>query len=173
MIDVAVDNVNGQWPGAMPWATVVEHAVSAAVKVTPYRDLVHGEMPVEISVRLTGDAEVRELNRDYRGKDQATNVLSFAMLDPAKLAGATSAPGPELLLGDIVLAWETCAQEAQGKAIDVAAHASHLVVHGTLHLLGYDHAGDAEADVMEGLERQAMAALGLRDPYADDRDRHT
>lgn len=166
MIDVAVDNVDGRWPAPTAWPVLVEQAVVTAISVTPYNGLTRSAVQVEVSVRLSGDDDVRMLNHSYRGKDRPTNVLSFAMCDPAELNDIVDQPRAELLLGDIVLAWETCEREASDKAIEVAAHASHLVVHGTLHLLGYDHGDDAEAEVMEGLERRALEALGYDDPYA-------
>ncbi len=123
----------------------------------------------EIAVRLTLDAEVRALNRDYRGKDAATNVLSFPMLDAEELAGLAHNRHPEILLGDIVLAYETCAREAADKGVSLEAHAAHLIVHGSLHLLGYDHIDDDDAQIMEAIETAAMAALGLHRPYDEAR----
>jgi len=112
----------------------------------------------ELTIVLTDDEESRQLNRTWRDKDQPTNVLSF----PAGDMPDTT------LLGDIVIALETTAAEAADRGIPLADHVSHLVVHGTLHLLGHDHLDDAEAERMEDLERQALASLGITDPYADD-----
>src|SRR5690606_2122454 len=92
----------------------------------------------EVSLRFVDDETIQELNRDYRGKDKATNVLSFPMMDPDELDGPFI-PGIEQLLGDIVIAYETTAGEAQDQDKLLAAHVTHLIVHGTLHLLGYDH----------------------------------
>jgi probable rRNA maturation factor len=109
---------------------------------------------------------VRSLNAGYRGKDKPTNVLSFPMFEAELLDSLVMADGGEVLLGDIVLAAGTCAREAEEKQISVRDHAAHLVVHGTLHLLGYDHEqGEAEAEAMEGVEREALGALGIADPY--------
>lgn len=119
-------------------------------------------VPLEVSIRLTDDAELRELNRLYRGKDAPTNVLSFPGDDPA----APPLPGQPLLLGDIVVALETTAREAAEQAKPVAAHLAHLIVHGVLHLLGHDHLEDDEAQVMERLEARVLAGLGHPDPYA-------
>lgn len=113
----------------------------------------------EISVLLTDDAEQRELNAQWRGKDSSTNVLSFPQIEPfAPVSG---------LLGDITLARETLEREAAdlGKSLD--DHFTHLMVHGFLHILGYDHIEDGEALQMEGLETQILAGLGIEDPYAD------
>lgn len=113
---------------------------------------------VEVSVLLTDDAEQRTLNRDHRGKDSSTNVLSFP-------AGFVPPSGPRPL-GDISLALETVVLEAGEQGKSVADHVSHLLVHGTLHLLGYDHADEVEAEEMETLEREVLASLGIPDPYA-------
>lgn len=115
----------------------------------------------EISVTFCDDATIRALNAQWRGKDQPTNVLSFPM------PGALQAKS---LLGDVIVAYETVAREAaeQGKAL--RNHAAHMVVHGFLHLIGYDHETAAEAEGMEALERKIAAALGFPDPYADDAD---
>ena len=121
---------------------------------------------VEISVRLTSDDEVHALNRQYRQKDKPTNVLSFPMVQPDLIDTVSqNSDDGELLLGDIVLAHGVCAAEAQEKGVTVEEHATHLLVHGTLHLLGYDHLDDDEADAMEEIERQALGQLGIADPY--------
>jgi probable rRNA maturation factor len=114
----------------------------------------------EISVLLTDDSSVQELNRQWRGKDRPTNVLSFPAPDQP------GQPGPRLL-GDIALAFETLVRESQDESKMFADHFTHLVVHGTLHLLGYDHELEAEAEIMEALEVKALAALGIADPYRD------
>jgi probable rRNA maturation factor len=108
-----------------------------------------------VAVLLTDDAAVKTLNADFRGKDAPTNVLSFP-------APATAAPH----LGDIVLAFGVCAQEAEAQAKPLAHHLMHLTAHGVLHLLGYDHESDADAEAMEALEREILANLGVPDPYA-------
>jgi probable rRNA maturation factor len=113
----------------------------------------------EISVTFCDDAEIRELNAEWRGKDKPTNVLSFPT------------PGPlsaRPLLGDIVIAYETVAREAEEQEKTLPEHTSHMVVHGFLHLIGYDHETAAEAEEMESLERRIASRLGLRDPYAGD-----
>ena len=113
----------------------------------------------ELSVVLTDDAEQRELNQQWRGIDKSTNVLSFPQIEPFALVSG--------LLGDIILARETLEREAAEMEISFEAHFTHLVVHGFLHLLGYDHVEDEDAEEMEGLETQILAALGIADPYAD------
>jgi len=119
--------------------------------------------PAELVLVLADDRLVRSLNKDYRGQDTPTNVLSFAGLDGAT---ETAADVP-LLLGDVVLARETVSREAGAQGKSVAEHLAHLVVHGVLHLLGYDHEAALEAEQMESLERAIMADLGIADPYRD------
>lgn len=115
----------------------------------------------DISVALMDDASIRVLNRDYRGKDAPTNVLSF----PVEEDGSILPPGERLPLGDIAVALETVVREAVEEEKTLAAHLTHMVVHGTLHLLGYDHELDSEAEEMEALERDVLASLGIADPY--------
>jgi probable rRNA maturation factor len=116
----------------------------------------------EVSVLFTDDEAVRVLNRDWRGKDKATNVLSFPA-DPVPGLPEEAQP-----LGDLALAWETVAAEASVREVPPLDHAAHLIVHGLLHLLGYDHRDGAEAREMEALEARAMAALGLHAPYEEE-----
>jgi probable rRNA maturation factor len=146
---------------------MIDLAANAALAVAPPARPAH----CEISILLTGNAEVRELNRTWRGKDRPTNVLSFPAED--KPGDTDPAPsrylhGGPVLLGDIVLALETTMAEASEKEITLSDHVSHLIVHGVLHLLGFDHLDQTEADRMEDLERRALATLGIADPYADD-----
>ena len=117
----------------------------------------------EATIVLTDDAEMRALNRAWRGKDSSTNVLSFpAGCSPGAIA---SEPRP---LGDVVLAAETVLAEAADRDIPAADHAVHLVVHGMLHLFGFDHERDEGAEAMEALETKVLSALGIADPYAED-----
>lgn len=119
-----------------------------------------GAPPGEVVVRAEEAAEMARLNADFRGKDAPTNVLSF----PADLP-----PGPwEPALGDVVICPEVVAREATEQGKPEGAHWAHMVVHGTLHLLGYDHQEAAEAEIMEDLERRILAGLGYEDPYAEE-----
>jgi probable rRNA maturation factor len=153
------------WPDE-DWKALATRAARAAIERTPHGELATTPALVEISVRLTGDGEVRQLNAQYRGKDKPTNVLSFPMVQADLLDTVSqNSDDGELLLGDIVLAHGVCAAEAAARGISVAHHATHLLVHGTLHLLGYDHLDDDEADGMEEIERQALGTLGIADPY--------
>ena len=117
--------------------------------------------PAAVAVALSSDAVVRRLNATYRDKDTATNVLSFPAASPA---AATDGP---CALGDVVLAVETVLAEAAAAGIPPAHHFQHLLIHGVLHLTGYDHITDAEAEAMESLETKLLARLGIADPYAD------
>lgn len=141
------------WAEALPRGFVarVVRAVLEDRKVGPKR-------PAEVSVVLADDRFVRCLNRDHRGKDKATNVLSFPLDDAA-------ATGPQLLLGDVVLAYRTIRREAKAEGKRLASHAAHMLVHGTLHLLGFDHERARAARVMEGHEVRILRRLGVPDPY--------
>jgi probable rRNA maturation factor len=154
MIGVETD-VSPEWGKSVDWPALARSAVHAAVAHSRHPGLTDSE----VSVKLTTDAEVRALNAAWRGKDKATNVLSFPMAEENELDSAQ-------LLGDIVLAHGICAAEAADKHIAVESHAAHLVVHGTLHLLGYDHeTSDEDAEEMEEAERRALASIGIADPY--------
>ena len=154
------------WPDDTDWDALAVRAARAAIERTPHGELLDTAATVEISVRLTCDDEVHALNRQYRHKDKPTNVLSFPMVQPDLIDTVSqNSDDGELLLGDIVLAHGVCTAEAAEKGVSVAEHATHLLVHGTLHLLGYDHMGDEDAERMEEIERQALAGLGIADPY--------
>jgi len=119
------------------------------------------------SVLFSSDDEVQVLNREWRGKDKATNVLSFPMIARGDLLALAKDGAPEML-GDIALAFETCAREAADKGVTVEDHAAHLIVHGLLHLAGHDHEiSDADAEAMEALETKALARMAIADPYGD------
>ena len=122
----------------------------------------------ELTIRLVDEPEGRDLNHTWRQKDYATNVLSFPQVQDDLLVGLANSDDGEILLGDIVLARETCVREAEEKGISIVDHATHLIVHGALHLVGYDHMDDASAGAMEALEVKALASLGLANPYADE-----
>ena len=161
-----------RWPAGIEWQGIAQQAAEQAVLHSAYAKFCPSAPAVEISVRLTSDAEVHTLNKQFRHKDAPTNVLSFPMVQPDLLdtVGQNSDDG-EVLLGDIVLAYETCAREAEEKGVTLATHTTHLIVHGTLHLLGYDHVGaDAAAEAMEAIEIAALASLGIADPYAITED---
>jgi probable rRNA maturation factor len=158
-----------EWDSSADWEAVAGSAVRAAVAASRHRALIASQSRVEVSVRFGSDGEVRSLNAAWRGKDGPTNVLSFPMVEPDRLESLAAPAGAERLLGDIVLAHGVCAAEAGEKEISLVHHAAHLVVHGTLHLLGYDHeTGERDAAEMEAVERAALAGLGIPDPYPSE-----
>ena len=145
-------NTDG-WPEALD--ARAEQAVREALKQSKAK--ITGA--TELSLVLTNDEEQQILNRDWRGIDKTTNVLSFPLIEPfAPVTG---------LLGDVILARETLEREAAEQGVSFEDHFTHLVVHGFLHLLGYDHMDDDEALAMESLETQILASLGVADPYAE------
>ncbi len=151
------------WPLASDWEDFAARAAETLALITP--ELANPRLSA--SLMFTSDAEVQALNREWRGKDKPTNVLSFPMLERAELL-ALAADGPPELLGDIALALETCTREAADKGISLADHTAHLIIHGLLHLAGYDHETSPEdARAMEALEINALAQMGIADPYGD------
>ncbi len=156
-IDLAVED--DRWDEAIPdLESLVIRAVEAGLAIAPESR----EGSLEVSVLLADDATVQDLNKTWRGKDKPTNVLSF----PA--APQPLPPGAPTPLGDVVLAYETMVRESAEQGKPLQNHLAHLLVHGTLHLVGQDHElGEAEAEAMEALEIAALATLGIPDPYAD------
>jgi probable rRNA maturation factor len=154
VIGVETD-VSEEWDRRINWPALARSAVHAAIAHSRHAGLSDSE----VSVKFTSDEEVRALNATWRSKDKATNVLSFPMAEEDELESAQ-------LLGDIVLAHGVCTAEATDKQVVIETHAAHLVVHGTLHLLGYDHeTSDEDAEEMELVERRALASMGIDDPY--------
>jgi probable rRNA maturation factor len=155
-VDIAMDSP--LWADVPMIEKVVRGAVEAALSECTIEK-------AEVGVALTDDARVRELNRQWRGHDMPTNVLSF--------------PAPEIpaengrFLGDVILAFETIRREAELETKPIAHHVAHLAVHGTLHLLGFDHEADADAERMERRERDILARLGIPDPYEPASTRRT
>lgn len=160
-LDIAIED----WPQG-DWEGLAARTADATLKLAP--ELANPRLSA--SLVLTSDAEIRALNRDWRGKDQPTNVLSFPMLAREELL-ALEPEGPPEMLGDIALAYETCAREAVEKGVSLEHHAAHLIVHGLLHLAGHDHETSvADAEAMEALETNALALIGVADPYGDHND---
>jgi probable rRNA maturation factor len=145
MIEVVV--AAAAWRKACPRAVSLARAAAAAT-------LAHEGRVGNLAILLADEERLRALNAEFRGKDAPTNVLSFA--PPAPTQGH---------LGDIALAYGVCAREAAEQGKSLADHLQHLTAHGVLHLMGYDHAGEVEAEAMEGKERAILAALGIADPY--------
>jgi len=165
MLEIALD-ADEEWDSSLSWDELARSAAEAAIAESAFPQLSDSERQVEISIYLTGDEQVRELNAEWRGKDNPTNVLSFPMADERDLTRA-NIDGPELLLGDIILARGVCGAEAAEKGVSLERHATHLIVHGTLHLLGYDHGADDEAMDMEAREVRALQRLGIANPYEE------
>lgn len=159
-LDIAIE---APWPSPPDWEDLALRSATALAEVAP--ELANPRL--QVSVLFADDAEVHALNAEWRGKDKPTNVLSFPMLEREELL-ALPADGPPKLLGDIALALETCAREAAEKQVSLEHHATHLLIHGLLHLAGHDHElGPDEARAMELLEIKALALLGIADPYGD------
>ncbi|MCR2833352.1 rRNA maturation RNase YbeY [Parerythrobacter lacustris] len=157
-LDIDIDG----WPVGR-WEQLAVLAAGAAADVAP--ELANSRLTA--SVLFTSDDEVHTLNRNWRQRDKPTNVLSFPMLERTELSGLAT-HGPPAMLGDLALAYATCAHEAEEKGIALEHHAAHLLVHGFLHLAGYDHVGsESHAEEMEALEIAALAKLGITDPYGD------
>lgn len=161
-LEIGIEVADAAWTAALADAeALVERALLAAYAGGSG---VHAEA-AEVSLVLASDAMVADLNRDYRGKDGPTNVLSFAQSDgeqPPAVAGM-----PEML-GDVIIAFGVTQAEARDQGIPLADHLSHLCVHGMLHLLGFDHEDAAEADEMERLETDILGTLGVPDPYGKE-----
>jgi probable rRNA maturation factor len=155
LVDAVVEDARWQAAGIEAIAEAAARAALEAVGRAPERH--------EVSLLACDDARIAALNASFRGKSGPTNVLSW----PA-FAGSVPAPGPRepLFLGDLALAFETCAREAEEKRVSLGDHAAHLVVHGLLHLLGHDHVNAAEAAEMEKIEAKILASLGIADPYS-------
>jgi probable rRNA maturation factor len=154
---VALEIEDPRWRAAIPGAAdLMERAIGIALEGLP------DGRPIEVGVRLVDDGTIRGLNRDWRGQDKPTNVLSFPMGDPTPVIDADF----PWLIGDIVMSFDTVLVESarDGKAVD--HHAAHLAIHAALHLIGHDHEDEEEARAMEALEVSLLARLGVDDPYA-------
>lgn len=152
-IDIAINA--GDWPDQAAIETIANSAARQCFKKLQFEDA-----KSELSIVLTNDDEIKKLNTNWRKKNKATNVLSF----PAFELAIGDKPGP--MLGDIVLAIETIEREARDSGISFLDHLTHLIIHGLLHLLGYDHENDTDAEQMEALEIEILAHLGIKDPYS-------
>ena len=166
MLDIDVSIASDGWRSDLPEAESLARQAAEAVmrRAGPATDA-----RLELSVLFADDDTVRDLNRGYRGKDAPTNVLSFPGEMPETLNASAVAAGRPLPLGDVVLAHGTVTREAAEQDKPLHDHAGHLLVHGFLHLLGYDHQSDGDAAIMEALETAILAGLGIADPYRADR----
>ena len=147
------------WQTEVDAEAVIHRAIATAAEIA---NADHGE--AELAVMLTDDDGIRTLNSNWRGIDKPTNVLSFPALQPTGPVGPDDAPR---MLGDIAIAYETTRREADDEQKPFDHHLSHLAVHGFLHLIGYDHETDNDAEAMETLEAEILAQLGIPDPYAE------
>jgi len=163
-------SASAAWQDISVWEKLAEKVAADVFAAFENEQLSNLAARLSVSINLSDDAEIQALNKQWRGKDRPTNVLSFPMLAAAEieaLAGGRmdDIMPHEIMLGDIILAYETCAAEAKEKSISLEQHAAHLIVHGMLHLLGHDHKEDAQAEMMEALEIKALASMGLPNPY--------
>lgn len=161
-LSVLVEDV--RWEQALPGGRgALEELVALSVNAA-ILGAGEDDAALSLAVVLSDDDRVAELNKTYRGKDEPTNVLSFAARE-----APLQAPEAEAVenLGDVVVAMETCYREAEAQGTALRDHLCHLIVHGVLHLLGYDHQDDTEAEDMERLETDVLRGLGIADPYAD------
>ena len=166
IVDIVVEA--GAWE-AIDLSDIAERAVRMSLH--------HLGLPEEAEVALlaTDDARIKLLNADFRDKPTPTNVLSWPSEERAAMSpggdpiNPTSGPDGLIALGDIAIAYDTCAREAAAAGKAITQHVTHLIVHGTLHLLGYDHETEQDAALMEGLEVKILGKLGLDDPYREDR----
>ena len=158
LVDLVIED--DRW-AALDMETLAEQAAAAALKTARVSS------DYEICIMGCNDARITELNTEFREKPTATNVLSWPAveLSPDREGGQPMPPPPAGSLGDIAIAYETCEREATEKGISMQAHVTHLIIHGCLHLLGYDHESDKDATVMEELEVKALASMGVDDPY--------
>ena len=163
-LDLTLLTMGGAWEDGLPQAAAL---VRRACKlVLDESDLVDVNGVIELAVVLTDDEYIRDLNHTYRGKNKPTNVLSFPAVQNAVSAMKIAARrGMPLMLGDIVLAYEAIEREAAQQDKSMQDHLTHLVVHGCLHILGFDHEEPHEAEIMEQLEKELLAKIGIADPY--------
>ncbi|MFZ1476118.1 MAG: rRNA maturation RNase YbeY [Sphingorhabdus sp.] len=163
MVEVELDQTD-EWGEDRDWQALADAAVAQAFVVAGFATNAN----VSISITLSNNDEVQALNAQWRDKNKPTNVLSFPMLEAEDLAALAATGKGVALLGDIILAHMVCVAEAEEKGIALPDHVTHLIIHGTLHLLGHDHIDDIQAEHMEALEVKALASLGLGNPYSDN-----
>jgi probable rRNA maturation factor len=171
-LDISFSLEAGDWEAAVADVEQLVEAAARAAFEAAERPEILDNAPAEMSLVLADDALVQTLNRDYRDKDKPTNVLSFALLDGSDDSDDDTddvlarEEGMPILIGDVILAFETVQREAREQGKSIENHLTHLVIHGVLHLLGYDHQSDPDADRMERLETSILARMGIADPYS-------
>lgn len=166
VLEIELD-ASEEWGLGEDWQKLADKAVAAAVAVSSHGWLASAPFAASISISLLHNDDVQALNAQWRGKDKPTNVLSFPMIEADDFESLSNTDDGEVLIGDMILAHGVCVAEAKEKGISLADHVAHLVVHGTLHVLGYDHIDEVEGDHMEELEAKALASLGIGNPYDD------
>lgn len=168
-LKIKIETTSNQWKGVFTSYKKKIQEASACAFLLAKKPSAFKERHFDINVILTTDANIKKLNKNYRGKDKATNVLSFPQINlkaPIKKTDLAVFPkSVSIPLGDIVIAYQTIKKEAKEEGKTVEAHVLHLVTHGTLHLLGYDHMNDAEAKIMEKTEVKVLDTLGYENPY--------
>lgn len=167
-VEIDVDVRDEGWHAALPQAMALCRGAATAALDAALPAGLAGSAAIEIGIVLADDATVHALNRDWRGMDAPTNVLAF----PGETVPAAAGPAADrpVMLGDVIVASGVVQEEAARDGKTLADHLTHLVIHGTLHLLGHDHETQREAAVMEGLETRILGGFGIADPYAEDRD---
>lgn len=169
-IVLQIETEEPRWLDAVPDTDAVVQKVKDAtfdyVAAHENIDILTTDKPIIVNVCLSNDAHVRQLNRDFRNKDKPTNVLSFANIDFDDF-DAQNEPFTEIELGDIIIAYETMVKEAEAENITLYAHFCHLLVHGFLHILGFDHIEDDEAEYMESFEKAILQSIGIANPYEE------
>ena len=171
-LDISFSLEAGDWEAAVTDVEMLVEAAAHAAFEAAERPEILDDATAEMSLVLADDALVQTLNRDYRDKDKPTNVLSFALLDGSDDSdddtddALAREEGMPILIGDVILAFETVQREAREQGKSIENHLTHLVIHGVLHLLGYDHQSDPDADRMERLETSILARMGIADPYS-------
>lgn len=164
MTEIDID-IGPDWDANIDWLNMSKKSIDEAIKLSDYNFLHDIDNMVSISISLSDNDSVHALNKEYRDKDKPTNILSFPIYENAELSGLANHPIPEILLGDMILSYEICHAEAQEKGISLRDHYQHLIVHGILHLLGYNHIEDDDADKMQSLEILALKNMGIENPY--------
>ncbi len=165
-LDIIIDDDRWLVDDLKNFAQIVFSKILSYVKKNNLDKGIGFDKPIRACLCLSNDSEVQKLNAEFRGKDKTTNVLSFANIDDDDFISNLNLE-EEVELGDIIMAFETVKNEAGQKKISLNSHFAHLLIHGLLHLFGYDHQNDEEADEMENFEIEILAQLGIGNPYID------
>ncbi len=164
MIEIDLD-INPKWKRDNDWLALSQRPIYEAIELSDYSFLQKIDNNVSISILLSDNETIHTLNQQYRSKDKPTDILSFPMVERSELSTLAHHPIHEILLGDIILSHDICHSEAKEKGISLKDHYQHLIVHGILHLLGYNHIDDDDADKMQSIEILALKKMGIKNPY--------